>query len=267
MRILHNRSVLFSLSSAAFLFAAAPRAWSFQFTGSGQLEIHHVNVQQGDCTLVVGPDGTTLLVDGGKPGKGNAEIVPYLMGIGLMPPDGLDYLVVTHRDSDHLGGVDEVINAGYDVRSNIWDNGSTKTGTQITEFLNAAQTTTAGAVGAAPLGLLIPLGSGATAKVVAVGGSVLGYGPVAGATGENDLCVALLVQHGGFDYLVAGDLGGGQWSTDNACTGRTTSQANVESPLAASILPGGGFPLLSTEGLEVLPSTTTAASRARITSS
>ena len=33
------------------------------FTPSGLLEIHHINVQQGDCTLIIGPDGTTFLVD------------------------------------------------------------------------------------------------------------------------------------------------------------------------------------------------------------
>jgi hypothetical protein len=60
------------------------------------------------------------------------------------------------------------------------------------------------------------------------------------------------VQHGGFDYITAGDLGGGEWSVDRNCTGRTTGQVNVETPLALSLLPGGGAALLSADGVEVL---------------
>ena len=34
------------------------------------LEIHYINVQQGQCTLIIGPDGTTILYDGGNEDKG-----------------------------------------------------------------------------------------------------------------------------------------------------------------------------------------------------
>lgn len=237
---------------AAGLLVALPGV-ALGFTPSGLLEIHHVNVQQGDCTLIIGPDGTTLLVDGGNAGKGTNEVVPYLQGLGLLPSDGLDYMLATHRDSDHLGGLDEVIGAGYDVRLAVWDNGSDVTGTQVSQFLNAAAGTTAGAVQAMPLGTVLALGGGATARCVAVGGEVLGHGVVSGAANnENDLSVALLVQYGGFDYITAGDLGGGQWSVDNNCTGRTTSQVNVETPLAVALMPGGGAALLGPDGVEVL---------------
>jgi beta-lactamase superfamily II metal-dependent hydrolase len=223
------------------------------FTPSGLLEIHQINVQQGDCTLIIGPDGTTILVDGGDATKGTNEVVPYLQGLGLLPVDGLDYMIATHYDSDHLGGLDEVINAGYDVRDGIWDNGSGETGTQVTQFKNAAATTTAAPLNDATLGAIVSLGNGAVARIVAVGGSVLGHGVVPSATNnENDTSVAILVQYGGFDYLTGGDLGGGQWSVDNNCTGRTTGQVNVETPLAVSLMPGGGASLLTADGVEVL---------------
>jgi beta-lactamase superfamily II metal-dependent hydrolase len=245
------RRPLLPLLTLLTLVSAAGTA--FAFTPSGLLEIHTINVQQGDCTLVIGPDGTTLLIDGGNGGKGTAEVVPYLQSIGLLPADGLDYMLASHQDSDHLGGLDEVINAGYDVRLDIWDNGSNETGTQITQFENAAATTTAGPVTAIALGATIALGNGATARCVAVGGQVLGHGTVSGASNnENDLSIALLVQYGGFDYLTAGDLGGGEWSVDRNCTGRTTGQVNVETPLAQALMPGGGAALLTADGIEVL---------------
>jgi hypothetical protein len=58
---------------------------------SGQLEIHHVNVQQGDCTLIVGPDGTTFLIDAGNQGKGISEVVPYLQSLGIAPSGAPTY--------------------------------------------------------------------------------------------------------------------------------------------------------------------------------
>ena len=219
----------------------------------GTLTIHQINVQQGDCTLIVGPDGTTFLIDAGNRGKGTSEVVPYLRSIGIEPDDGLDFMLATHRDSDHLGGLDEVIGAGYDVGEAVWDNGSSKTGgpdSQITQFLTAAAGTTAGAVQAMPLNHEVALGGGATAICVAVGGRVRGHGLVAGATSENDMSVALLVRFGDFEYITAGDLGGGQ--ADRTCTGRSTGQANVETPLALALMPGSPHSLLTADGVEVL---------------
>lgn len=213
------------------------------------LEIHQINVQQGDCTLIVGPDGTAFLIDAGNVGKGAGEVVPYLQSIGIAPSDGLDFMLATHGDSDHLGGLDEVIQAGYDVHTNVWNNGSSKTGGQIDQFVLAAQGTTAGPVHAMPLGHVVQLSSGATATCVAIGGEVLGHGPVSGATEENDLSVAILVRFGNLEYLTAGDLGGGD--ADRTCTGRSTEQANVETPLAISLMSGGAA-LLTRDGIEVL---------------
>lgn len=224
-------------------------AWAF--SPSGLLEIHHINVQQGDCTLIIGPDGTTVLIDAGNNGKGSGEVVPYLQSLGLMPVDGIDYMIATHRDADHLGGLDEVINAGYDVHVEIWDNGSDKTGATIDDFLLAASGTTAGPVIPMPLNQTVALGGGALLRCVAANGDVLGFGTVAGAiNNENDMSVAVLVQYGAFDYITAGDLGGGD--DDAACTGRATSQVNVETTLATALMPGGGAALLTADGVEVL---------------
>jgi len=106
-----------------------------------------------------------------------------------------------------------------------------------------------------PLGQVIDLGEGARAIAVAVGGAILGNDPppyTPSTLSDNDQSIALLIQYNGFDYITAGDLGGGQWSADNACTGRSTTQKNMESPLATSLMPGGGAGLLTASGIEVL---------------
>ncbi|HBZ00662.1 MAG TPA: hypothetical protein DEO84_04985 [candidate division Zixibacteria bacterium] len=234
----------------AVLLSIIP-AYVFAFTPSGLLEIHYINVGWGTSVLVIGPDGTRILMDGGRQGMGTSKVKPYMQSIGLMPADGLTYMLASHQHSDHIDGLTEVITGGYDVLNRIYYNGSDYSTPNVTAFRNAAATTTADSLTAIALGTVIQLGNGATATCVAANGSVWGYGAVPGASGEeNDCSIGLLIKYNHFEYLYAGDLGGGD--ADNSCTGRNTSQANVETPLAQTIMPGGAHPLLTSYGVEVI---------------
>ena len=77
------------------------------------LEIHYINVGWGDSVIVKGPDGTTVLLEAGNTGMGTSRVVPYLQSIGIQPATGLDYMIGGHQHCDHIGGLDEVIRAGY----------------------------------------------------------------------------------------------------------------------------------------------------------
>ncbi len=214
------------------------------------LEIHYINVQQGQCTLIIGPDGTTILYDGGNEDKGTYQVVPYLEDLGITTAQTLDFMVVSHRHTDHYWGLTEVIEYGYDVDT-VYDNGSTNTNIIWEDFVDAVETTTAGGLTTITNGTVIALGDGATATCVAVNGSVDEVGAITGGQdNENDRSICLLIQYGDFDYLVTGDLGGGV--DDSDCTGRSTSQINMESPLVKSLMPAGDNPLLSAYGVEVV---------------
>ncbi|MFZ2492739.1 MAG: Ig-like domain-containing protein [Thermoanaerobaculia bacterium] len=220
------------------------------FAASAQnLEIHYINVGWGSSVLVKGPDGTTVLLEAGDTGKGTSEVVPYLQSVGIAPANGLDYIVGGHQHCDHIGGLDEVINAGYDVRVKQYQNGSTYTSSCVDGWTNAAATTTAGRPVTITPGTVIPLGNGATLTCVAVNGKIIGGGTVA-VSDENDRSIAMLLQYGGFDWLWASDVGGG--SIDNSCTGRSTGQTDVESSIVLAISPGGAYPLITTGGIDVL---------------
>jgi beta-lactamase superfamily II metal-dependent hydrolase len=216
---------------------------------SQNLEIHYINVQQGQSNLIIGPNGTIILFDGGNEFKGTNEVVPYLQSLGITTTQTLDYIIASHRDTDHYRGLTEVINYGYDAL-HVYDNGSDKYNTSVQDFLDAAATTTAGGVIPMPLGHVIDLGNGATATCVAVDGNVIGVGAIPGGTAnENDRAICLLIRYGGFDYLVTADVGGG--ADDYACTGRSTSQVNIESPMVQAIMPAGINPMLSAYGVEL----------------
>jgi beta-lactamase superfamily II metal-dependent hydrolase len=65
---------------------------------SGNLEIHHINIGQGDSTLIVGPTGKSLLLDAGETNwnsSGKAQIIgPYIQGV--LGCNSLDYVVISH---------------------------------------------------------------------------------------------------------------------------------------------------------------------------
>ncbi|SDH45275.1 MBL fold metallo-hydrolase [Alteribacillus bidgolensis] len=69
------------------------------------LDFHFLDVGQGDSTLIVSDTGAAMLIDGGKPECGK-EIVRYLNEAGI---DKLEWVVATHPDIDHIGGLVEVL--------------------------------------------------------------------------------------------------------------------------------------------------------------
>jgi beta-lactamase superfamily II metal-dependent hydrolase len=214
------------------------------------LEIHYINVGWGSSVFVKGPNGTTVLMEAGNTGKGTAKVVPYLQSIGILPATGLDYTIIGHQHCDHVGGMDEVINAGYNVRIKNYYNGSSYASSCVDQWNAAAATTTAGPPAVPAAGAQIPLGNGAMLTIAAVNGSIIGGGSVA-VSDENDRSIAVLIQYGGFDYLWASDMGGG--NIDNACTGRfTSSQTDVETSVINAISPGGVAPKISAGGIDVL---------------
>lgn len=81
--------------------------------GEGELQVHFIDVGQGDCILILFPDGKDMLIDCGTTKGGDLdETLTYL---STFVTDGqLDYLMVTHGDSDHVEYIDEVIEA-YDI--------------------------------------------------------------------------------------------------------------------------------------------------------
>ncbi|NMC31035.1 MAG: DNA internalization-related competence protein ComEC/Rec2 [Veillonellaceae bacterium] len=99
-------------SAGLTLFAAACVALAWQ--QPGPLQVHFIDVGQGDATLVITPHGRSVLIDtGGTPGPqtefdvGERVVVPYLRHYGVST---VDCLILTHNHQDHAGGAAAVAN-------------------------------------------------------------------------------------------------------------------------------------------------------------
>jgi competence protein ComEC len=96
-----------------------PEAASLADQPDGQLEVHFIDVGQGDATLLH-HDEVAVLIDTGDWQR--SEVVPYLQAQGV---DRLDLVVVTHPHADHIGQFDQVL-AAVEV-DEVWWSGSVTT--------------------------------------------------------------------------------------------------------------------------------------------
>lgn len=74
-----------------------------------RLQVTVLDVGQGDGIFIRGPSGLTCLVDGGSSDVkqvGKYRIEPYLLSQGVRR---LDYVFLSHGDSDHLNGILELL--------------------------------------------------------------------------------------------------------------------------------------------------------------
>lgn len=77
--------------------------------GEGELQIHFMDVGQGDSILILFPDGKDMLIDCGNKSTGYDfdETAEYLDN--YITDGQLDYLMLTHGDEDHVEYLDEVL--------------------------------------------------------------------------------------------------------------------------------------------------------------
>src|SRR5690349_14963189 len=72
------------------------------------LEIYFIDVEGGQSTLIVTPDGQTLLIDAGYAGRGGRDPDRILAAARDARVTKIDYLLITHFHPDHAGGVAEL---------------------------------------------------------------------------------------------------------------------------------------------------------------
>ncbi len=73
--------------------------------GGKSLEIYFIDVEGGQSTLVVDPQGESLLIDAGWDDFNGRDANRIMSAAKAAEIDHIDWLVLTHYHTDHAGGV------------------------------------------------------------------------------------------------------------------------------------------------------------------
>ena len=214
-----------------------PLAASPQAVASRTLDIYFIDVEGGQSTLIVTPEGQTLLIDAGFPSTGTFDSRPgdparardpqrILEVAKLAGVSRIDYLLVTHFHGDHVGGVPELAQlmpiGTFIDHGSVNDDAESVAGTLAMHRAYAAVRARGRHIEPKP-GDRLPL-TGVDVTVVSSATSTL-TAPLAGAASgrnadcttagsraqevtENPRSTGILLRFGRFRFLDVGDLSG-----------------------------------------------------------
>jgi len=171
---------------SSLFFAALLAVWLLIAQAAAQLELHFIDVGQGDAVMIRTPSGQVVLYDAGTP----ATLVrDYLLREGVR---SIDLMVASHAHADHIGGLAAVVEA-LPVRF-FMDNGIPAT-TQTYERLLRAL-----------LQREVPLLE-AGERTITLGEVRLYFLPMPGQAGwgQNDNSIGVVVEYGDFRATLLGD--------------------------------------------------------------
>lgn len=199
-----SRPLVALLSSAAACCLLVPALALAQ--ANGKLQLHHINVGQGDGILLISPNGQTALFDDGVY-TNCTNIKNYLQGLGLST---VTYHFTSHYHADHIGCIDDLAAIGITIGTAGYDRGYSYSSATYTAYVNT--------LGAKRQTLakdqVITLDAGAAnpvyLKCVDLNGAGV-YSPT--GSDENAKSVVMLVSYGNFNEVIGGDLTG-NGSTD-----------------------------------------------------
>ncbi|MBY0506119.1 MAG: MBL fold metallo-hydrolase [Bryobacteraceae bacterium] len=195
-----------------------------------ELAIHFIDVEGGQCTLIIAPSGQSLLVDTGWPGLQGRDadrIVQTAKKAGLKR---IDHLLITHYHTDHVGGIVQLAER-FPVSNFIVHGKNTETGKGADNLQESFDRASAkGTTTIVKPGDSLPL-KGLDIKIVSARGELIAQ-PLPGAGQPNPLCadatrkdadpsenarsLGFVLTYGKFRFADLGDL---TWNkeTDLAC--------------------------------------------------
>jgi beta-lactamase superfamily II metal-dependent hydrolase len=197
-------------------FTAAALSGSSIAQSTSRLQIHYMDVWQGDGAVLISPGGKVVLFDDGVKGHCDRPLA-YLEALGITQ---IDYHVASHYHQDHIGCAGEVLGQ-YPLSTTAYDRGSTYPGDPFKAYRTAVgskrKTANVGDKFVLDEGTAHPV----TVTFVALGGNAVP------TDNENDLSLVAVVEFDGFRTEFGGDLSGE----------KTSNYEDIETSVAALVGP------------------------------
>ena len=155
--------------------------------GKTSFQVDFIDVGQGDASLIQ-CDGHYMLIDGGT-AKQSGKIYSYLKNRSI---SYLDYIVATHPDADHVGGLSGALNyAKVGVAFSPVTTHDSKSFSSLLKYLTKQGK-----------GITVPKAG----DVFALGSAeITVLGPVTMSEGDNNNSIVLRIQYGAVSFLFTGD--------------------------------------------------------------
>ncbi len=165
---------------------AAAVAFALAAFAGATLELHFIDVGQGDAVLIRTPTGNTVVYDGGQ---ARDTALLYLTHVGV---EHVDLVIASHAHFDHIGGLPAIIDAFRPAY--FLDNGISHTTLAYERLLRATYATGS---------QLLEPGE----RRITIGEVVIHVLPVPGTAtwGHNDNSVGIVVEYGAFRASLLGD--------------------------------------------------------------
>lgn len=201
-----------ALARLAFLSVSLLAAATFCLgQANGKLQLHFIDVGQGDAAAVISPLGEIVLIDDGALNN-CTKPVEYLSQIGVTK---VDYHIASHYHSDHIGCAQEVLSA-FPLQCDALDRGGSYSSATFTRYLGAIGSHRVTATTSTVIMLDAATANPVTISIVALNGNGVS------TTNENDLSVVATLRFGHFRAVFGGDLSGA----------RTGNYEDIESSVA-----------------------------------
>ena len=175
--------------AAQFCFPFLPRQAAARRLTHDRLRVYFIDVEGGQSTLFVTPEGHSLLIDTGWPDNNGRDADRIAAAAKLARVTKLDYVLLTHYHTDHVGGVPQLVKR-LPVGTFIDHGPNRELDHGITEQGYAAYQKVLASSGAkhvvAHPGEVFPIG-GMTVRVISADGQLI-QTPLAGAGEANSFC-------------------------------------------------------------------------------
>jgi competence protein ComEC len=212
------RALSILIVALSCLSPAAVATTTAQSASAKTLDVYFVDVEGGQATLVVSPSGQSMLIDTGWPGFDGRDPARIQAAMKQAGVSRIDYLIVTHYHTDHVGGV-AALAAKVPIGTFV-DHGATVESAADPGYVAYLEARKSGKHLLAKPGDTIPI-TGLNVTVVSSAGETI-TSPLPGAGAANPLCagykpqpddasenarsVGVVISSGTFRMLDLGDL-------------------------------------------------------------